>query len=130
MISLAHLSILVACALPIVCAGIAKSKGWGKPRREGGYDNHDPRAWLAQQTGRTARANNAQANSFEALPLFIAGVLVAQQGHAAQGTVDALALGFVAARVAYIGLYVADVQLWRSVVWTLGFGLAAALFFV
>lgn len=130
MTTVANLCMLAACVLPIVAAGIAKSGGWGKSRREGGYDNHDPRAWLAKQTGRAARANNAQANSFEALPLFIAGVLVAQQTQAPQATVDALAMGFVAARVVYIGLYVADVHLWRSVVWTLGFALSAALFFV
>lgn len=130
MSTLANFCILAACALPIVCAGIAKSAGWGKRRRDGGYDNHDPRAWLAQQTGRTARANNAQANSFEALPLFIAGVLVAQFNGAQQGLVDALALGFIAARVVYIGLYLADLQLWRSLVWAIGFGLSAALFFV
>ena len=75
MSTLANTCILIACLLPIVCAGIAKSTGFGKKRRDGGYDNHDPRAWAAKQTGRTARANNAQANGFEALPLFIAGVL-------------------------------------------------------
>jgi uncharacterized MAPEG superfamily protein len=130
MSTLANYCLLAACALPIVCAGLAKRSGIGKPRREGGYDNRNPRDWLAKLSGLPARANAAQANSFEALPLFIAGVLVAQQQGAAQGTVDALALGFIAARLAYIGLYLADVQLWRSLVWMLGWGLAAALFFV
>lgn len=130
MTTLANLCILAACALPIVCAGIAKSTGWGKKRRDGGYDNHDPRAWLAQQSGRAARANAAQANGFEALPLFIAGVLIAQQSGANQGTVDALAAGFVAARVAYIACYLADQQMARSLIWTVGVGLSVALFFV
>jgi uncharacterized MAPEG superfamily protein len=130
MTTLANLCILAACALPIVCAGIAKRPGFGKKRRDGGYDNHDPRAWLAKQTGLSARANAAQQNGFEALPLFIAGVLVAQQGGAAQGTVDALALAFVLVRLLYIGLYLADKQLARSGVWTVGVGLCVALFFV
>ena len=130
MTTLANLCILAACAMPIVCAGLAKSGGFGKKRREGGYDNHDPRAWLAQQTGRAARANAAQANSFEALPLFIAGVLIAQQAGANQGTVDALALAFIATRGVYIACYLADHQMARSLVWTVGVGLCVALFFV
>jgi uncharacterized MAPEG superfamily protein len=130
MSTLANYCILAACVLPIVCAGIAKAPGFGKPRREGGFDNHDPRSWLAKQTGRGARANAAQMNSFEALPIFIAGVLVAQSSGAAQGTVDALALAFIAARAAFIALYLADRQGARSLAWFAGFGLSAALFFV
>lgn len=130
MTTVANLCILAACALPIVCAGIAKRSGFGRRRKDGGYDNHDPRGWLAQQTGLARRADAAQQNGFEALPLFIAGVLVAQQGGAAQGTVDALALAFVIARIGYIAAYLADRQLARSAVWTLGVGLSVALFFV
>ena len=125
---LAYLCILVACLLPIVCAGIAKSGSFGRPRSQGGYDNHDPRAWLARQQGHRARANAAQANSFEALPAFIAGVLVAQQAGVAAATVNALALAFVVLRVAYIALYVADRAAARSIVWMLGLGVCVALF--
>ncbi|RQO56335.1 hypothetical protein DBR47_17545 [Paucibacter sp. KBW04] len=127
--TIAYYSIIVACLLPIVCAGLAKSRGFGRSRREGGYDNHDPRAWLAQQSGWQARANAAQANSFEALPLFIAGVLVAHQLKAPQATVDALALGFLAARAVYIWLYVADKPSLRSLVWFIALGCSVALFF-
>jgi len=127
--TIAHYCIIVACLLPIVCAGLAKSGGFGRPRREGGYDNHNPRAWLAQQSGRQARANAAQANSFEALPLFIAGVLVAQQLQAPQEWVNALAMGFIAARVAYIAAYLADLATLRSVLWFLGMACSVALFF-
>ena len=41
--TIAEACILVACLLPVACAGIAKSKGFGKPRRDGGFDNHNPR---------------------------------------------------------------------------------------
>jgi uncharacterized MAPEG superfamily protein len=128
-LTLAHVCLLVACLLPIVCAGIAKGGAFGVPRSRGGYDNHDPRAWLAQQTGYRARANAAQANSFEALPLFVAAVLVAHQTQAAQGVVNGLALAFVALRVAYIALYVADRQMLRSLVWMLGMLCCVALLF-
>ena len=128
-LTLAHLCILIAALLPIVCVGIAKGGMFGKRRSEGGYDNHDPRAWLAKQTGYRARANAAQANSFEALPLFIAGVLIAQQTQARQGLVNALAVAFVVLRVAYIWLYVSDRQMARSVVWFLGLVVSITLVF-
>ncbi len=126
-LTLAHICILIAALLPIVCVGIAKGGMFGKRRSEGGYDNHDPRAWLAKQTGYRARANAAQANSFEALPLFIAGVLIAQQTQARQGLVNALAVAFVVLRVTYIWLYVSDRQMARSAVWFLGFAVSIAL---
>jgi len=127
--TLANYCIIIAGLLPIVCAGIAKSRGFGKRRRDGGFDNNNPRAWLANLSGWQARANAAQANSFEALPLFIAGVLVAQQMQAPQGRIDALALAFVAARLAFIGLYLADKASLRSLAWTIGVGCSVALFF-
>lgn len=127
--SVANYCIIVACLLPIVCAGIAKSKGFGKLRRDGGFDNHNPRAWLANLSGWQARANAAQANSFEALPLFIAGVLVAQQMGANQERVDMLALSFLMFRVSFIGLYLADLAALRTLAWTAGLACSLALFF-
>jgi uncharacterized MAPEG superfamily protein len=128
--TLAQICLLVACLLPIGCAGLAKSRGFGKRRRDGGFDNHRPREWLAALEGWQARANAAQANSWEALPVFIAGLVVAHQHQAAQATVDALALSFVAARLAFIALYVADKASLRSLVWMAGLAACVALFFV
>ena len=48
--TVAYGCVLIAALLPIVCAAIAKWGQFNKPRREGGYDNGDPRAWLARQT--------------------------------------------------------------------------------
>lgn len=127
--NIAHLCMVAAGLLPIVCAGIAKRGSFGRPRAQGGYDNHDPRAWLARQTGDRARANAAQANSFEALPLFLAGVLVAQQTGARPQVVDLLALAFVLLRIGYIACYVADRHLLRSTLWTLALACSIALFF-
>lgn len=127
--TIAETYILLACLLPIACAGMAKWKGFGKSRRDGGFDNHNPRRWLAGLEGWQARANAAQMNSFEALPIFIAGVLVAERMQAAQGLVDALAMTFVAARVGYIGAYMADRATVRSLLWLVGLGACVALFF-
>jgi uncharacterized MAPEG superfamily protein len=128
--TIAQLCLLVACVLPIACAGLAKSKGFGKRRRDGGFDNHQPREWLARLDGWQARAHAAQGNSWEALPVFIAGLFVAHQHQAAQGTVDALALAFLSARLAYIGLYLADQASLRSLLWFAGMGASVALFFI
>lgn len=128
--TIAEACLLVACLLPLACAWIAKSKGLGKPRRDGGFDNHSPRQWLASLEGWQARANAAQLNSFEALPIFIAGVLVAEHLQASQPLIDGLAAAFVAARVGYIGAYLADWANVRSVLWTLGLSCCIALFFI
>jgi uncharacterized MAPEG superfamily protein len=130
-VTVADACILVACLLPIACAGLAKSRGFGKPRRLGGFDNHNPRQWLASLQGWQARANAAQHNSFEALPIFIAGVLIAERLQPAlQSRIDALALLFVVARLGYIAAYIADRATLRSVLWAVGLGASVALFFV
>lgn len=128
--TLAAYCLLIACLLPILCAGIAKSKGFGKKRRDGGFDNHNPRQWMNGLQGWQARANAAQANSFEALPVFIAGVLVAQSAGAAQPLVNALALGFLACRLAYITAYLADTAAVRSLFWAAGMACCIALFLI
>jgi uncharacterized MAPEG superfamily protein len=120
--TLAFWCILVAGLLPYVATGIAKFGGPGK------YDNREPRAWLEQQTGLAHRADSAQKNGFEALPLFAAAVLVATWQHAPPGKIDGLAVTFVVARVGYLVCYLADWPLARSVVWTLGLGACVGLF--
>ena len=125
--ALRYWCVLVACLLPIVAAGVAKWGTFSRPANQGGYDNRDPRAWLARQSGRRARANAAQANSFEALPLFIAAVLTAQQLQVAQVLINALAVAFVLLRLAYIWLYVTDRAAARTAVWMAAFGVSVAL---
>lgn len=127
--TIAHWCVLIAALLPIVCAGIAKWGMFGKPRREGGYDNADPRGWLARQKDWRARANAAQANSFEALPFFIGAVIIAHQLGAAQARLDILAFLFVVVRMLYILMYLADMATARSAAWVLGFVLNIAILF-
>lgn len=116
-----YLCLLIAGLLPVVCAGIAK---WG--RRD--YDNHTPRAWATRLEGHRARAYAAQDNSLEAFPCFAAGVLLALHAGVYPGRVDALAIAFVLARLAYIACYVADRATLRSTVWMLGYGCVIALY--
>lgn len=127
--TVAYWCVLVAALLPIVCAGLAKGGMFGKPRRDGGYDNGDPRAWLARQTDWRARANAAQANSFEALPFFIGAVVIAHQLGAPQARLDILAFLFVVLRLLYIMMYVSGMANMRTVVWTLALGANIAILF-
>lgn len=127
--TLAYGCVLVAALLPIVCAGIAKYGTLRTAPREGGYDNNNPRAWLARQTDWRARANAAQANTFEALPFFFAAVIIAHQLQASQARLDILALLFVAFRIAYIAMYVGNRANARSIVWALAFFINIAILF-
>jgi uncharacterized MAPEG superfamily protein len=128
-LTVAYWCVLVASLLPIVCAGLAKWGMFGTPRRLGGYDNNHPRQWLAKQTDWRARANAAQANSFEALPLFIGAVIIAHQLGASQLRLDVLAFLFVVLRLLYIMMYVADLATVRSIVWVLALVVNIAILF-
>ena len=111
---ISYACVLVAGLMPVFCAGIAKAGAKG-------YDNHNPRAWLAQQSGFRARANAAQANSLEAFPFFAVGLVLALLTGVDPFVVDLLAVLFVAARVAYVACYLADKALFRSIFWAVGY---------
>src|SRR4029079_17765548 len=92
--------VLIAGLLPYVAAALAKTGG--------NFDNANPRDWLAKQEGMRRRANAAQLNSFETFSLFAITVIIAMTvKHANQHDVDMWAMGFVAARTAYLGFYLA-----------------------
>lgn len=128
-LTVAYWAVLVAALLPIACAGLAKWGMLNTPRREGGYDNHNPRAWLARQSNWRARADAAQANSFEALPFFMGAVIIAHQLGAHQTRLDLLAFVFVVLRLLYIMMYVADLATARSLAWVLALVVNVAILF-
>lgn len=128
--TVAYWCVLVAALLPMVGSVIAKWGAVGLSRREGGFDNENPRAWLARQSDWRARANAAQANSFEALPFFIGAVVIAHQLGAYQTRLDMLAFVFVVLRMVYIMLYLANLATLRSLVWTLALLVNVAILFV
>lgn len=129
-LTVAYWAVLVAALLPIGCAGLARWGTMKRSPRDGGYDNHNPRAWLARQANWRVRANAAQANSFEALPLFIGAVIIAHQHGAAQTRLDILGFFFVFLRLIYILLYVADQANARSMVWLLALLVNVTILFV
>ena len=119
--TIAYACLLFMGIFPYVAAGIAK-KGFEN------YDNSMPRQWLAKQTGFRARANAAQANLFESLPLFFAAVIIASINNAPQTRIDLLALGFVVARIAFLICYLANWPTTRSIVWLIGLICVIAIF--
>jgi uncharacterized MAPEG superfamily protein len=129
-LTVAYWTVLIAALLPIVCSSVAKWGSFSTPRREGGYDNHDPRAWLTRQEGWRARANAAQANSFEALPFYIGAVIIAHQHAPLQMRLDLLCFFYVVLRLTYILFYLADMATLRSVTWTLALAVNIALLFI
>lgn len=118
--SIAYWTVLAMIFMPFVLAGMSKSAG--------GYDNAQPREWLARLSGWQQRAYWAELNTFEAFPAFAAAVIIAHQLEAHQVGIDALALGFFALRVGYAGAYVANRPGWRSWLWIGGFICVVGLF--
>ena len=127
--TIAYWCVRVAAILPIVCAGIAKSGMFTTSPSKGGYDNNNPRGWLATQSDWRGRANAAQANTFEALPFFFAAIIIAHMLQAAQTRLDILALIFIMLRIAYVIMYVADLAKARSAIWTLALLVNIAILF-
>lgn len=115
--------VFAAGFFPYVATVIAKSG-------RSGFDNRDPRGWLARQEGFHKRANSAQLNAFEAFPFFAAAVIIAHLINGPQSLVDVLALVFIAARVLYLAFYLANRATLRSLVWFVGFGTVIAIFLV
>ena len=127
MMTIAKWCVLTACILPIATIGLAKMSTARLSRKNGGYDNYNPRQWAGKLDGWQSRAHAAQINGFEALPLFIAGVLFAQISQAPQATIDQLALAFVAVRIAYVAAYLMNLDKLRTLIWMGGMGISIAL---
>lgn len=97
-------------------------------RKHGGYDNNLPRRQALQLEGFPQRAKSAHYNSLEAVPGFAAAVFVAHLGGGDPERMTQLCLAFIAVRLVYVALYLADLASLRSTVWTVGLGLNATLF--
>jgi uncharacterized MAPEG superfamily protein len=122
-VTIAELCLPLMLVLIIASIGPAKLDG----RRE--YDNANPRDPNFYRPGLRARALGAHQNGYEAFPFFAAAVIVAEMHGAAQGTVNALAVAFLACRIAYVLLYLGNRPSLRSLVWALAMACNLALFF-
>ena len=109
----AYWCVLAAIFMPYACFGIARNRGRGSNGRRL-RDNHHPREFPNRIEGLARRAWDAQLNCFESLPGFAAAVIIAHLVHAPQNRIDVLAAAWIAARVAYVGFYLADKATLRS----------------
>jgi len=94
------------------------------------YDNARPRDPAFYQDGLRSRALGAHQNGIEAFPFFAAAVLLAEFRGAPQNLINELSVLFVIVRAAYVLTYVGDRPSLRSILWTLGFLITAAIFFL
>jgi uncharacterized MAPEG superfamily protein len=128
--TIAIFCILIAALMPIVCAGIAKAGKFKTHPRDGGFDNRNPREWLASQDGYRKWANSAQANCWEVLPFFAAAVIVNHMLGGAGILANVLAVVFIVLRSAFVYLYITGNQGVRSMVWGAAFAANIAIFFL
>ncbi|MFT3856717.1 MAG: MAPEG family protein [Aquabacterium sp.] len=126
--TIANTAVLIAAVMPVITMGIAKASTAGKKRSQGGYDNNNPREWTGKLEGWRARAAAAQNNGFEALPLFVFGVLAAQMAGLDQARTDQLAMIFIGLRIVYTIIYFANIAALRSLVWAVALGVNIAIF--
>jgi len=126
--TIAIICVIVSGFLPIIAAGIAKFGPLESNSAEP-FDNRHPRQWLAKQTGMRARANAAQANTFESLPFFYVAVALAISLDAPKANLDLLAIVYLLARIAYIICYIFDWPNTRTFVWLIGLIAIMAIFF-
>ena len=117
---IAHTMVLIAALLPYATVGAAKATK--------GYDNANPRAWMAKLDGLPARAAAAHSNHFEAFAPFAAAVILAEISHASQSRIDALAVAFMAIRLAYTAAYLGNAASVRTLIWMAGLACVVWLF--
>src|ERR1700759_4211741 len=95
------------------------------------FDNASPRNPAFYQDGSIrARALGAHQNGIEAFPFFAAAVLLAEFRGGPQRYVNELAVLFLIVRVAYVLTYVGNRPSLRSILWSLGFIINIAIFFM
>ncbi|WP_019672687.1 MAPEG family protein [Psychrobacter lutiphocae] len=117
--------LIIASALPFIFAAFAKVLGGFRMA-----DNAHPREKLSNMTGVAARANAAQQNSFESLPIFLASVIVAMLFFVPQIVVNYLAVMYVVLRIAYGIAYITNLPTLRSIIWGLSMVCCFMLFYL
>ncbi len=118
-------AMVVASLLPLAMAMLAKMFGGFKLA-----DNAHPRDFLQHTTGVAARANAAQQNSYETLPVFLVAVLVAMLFFVPQSIINTLAWLYVLIRIGYGAAYIANLSIFRSVLWVLSIICCLMLFYL
>ena len=94
------------------------------------FDNAKPREPSFYDDAIRARALGAHQNGIEAFPFFAVAVLLAEFRLAPQHLIDELAVLFLIVRIAYVFTYLGNRPTLRSILWSIGFAINIAIFFL
>ncbi len=95
-----------------------------------GFDNARPRDPTFYSDPVAARALGAHLNGIEAFPFFAFAVLLAEFRGGPQRYINELAVLFLIVRIAYVFTYLGDRPTLRSILWSIGFTINVAIFFL
>jgi uncharacterized MAPEG superfamily protein len=96
----------------------------------GVFDNSKPRDPAFYEDPIAARALGAHQNGIETFPFFAIAVLLAEFRGCPQNLVNELAVLFVIVRIAYVFTYIGNRPTLRSILWSIGFAINIAIFFL
>jgi uncharacterized MAPEG superfamily protein len=94
------------------------------------FDNSRPRDSVFYDDPIRARALGAHQNGIEAFPFFAAAVLLAEFRLGPLRLIDELAVLFLIVRIAYVFTYIGNRPTLRSILWSVGFAINIAIFFL
>ncbi len=94
------------------------------------FDNANPRDPTFYENPLRARALGAHQNGIETFAFFAVAVLLAEFRGSPQNLVNELAVLFVIVRIAYVFTYLGDRPTLRSILWSIGFAINLAIFFM
>jgi uncharacterized MAPEG superfamily protein len=94
------------------------------------FDNAKPRDPAFYEHPIRARALGAHQNGIEAFPFFAVAVLLAEFRLGPHRLIDELAVLFLIVRIAYVFTYIGDRPTLRSILWSIGFAINIAIFFL
>jgi uncharacterized MAPEG superfamily protein len=94
------------------------------------FDNAKPRDPAFYQDPIRARALGAHLNGIEAFPFFAIAVLLAEFRAGPQRLVNELSVLFLIVRIAYVFTYLGNRPTLRSILWSIGFAINLAIFFM
>jgi uncharacterized MAPEG superfamily protein len=98
--------------------------------RIGRFDNAKPRDPAFYEDPIAARALGAHQNGIESFPFFAVAVLLAEFRACPQNLINELAVLFVIVRIAYVFTYIGNRPTLRSILWSIGFAINIAIFFL
>jgi uncharacterized MAPEG superfamily protein len=117
---IAYWCILIAALLPIALVSFAKAGASG--------DNRHPRENLDSLPAAKRRAYAAHENAYENFPFFAVAVISAAMLGAPIGTLNTLAMLYIAIRVAHGAFYISDNSSLRSMAYLAGLLVNIAIF--